>query len=623
MTIEELKKLAKLIRYWILLSTTEAGSGHPTSCLSAVELMVALFFGGKFKFNPERINHPNNDRLIFSKGHAAPLLYSLFAAANCLDEKTLKTLRRFGSQLEGHPTTRFPYAEVATGSLGQGLSIGVGMALNAKYLDKLPYFTYVLLGDSEMAEGSCWEAIEIAAFYKLDNLVGIIDVNRLGQRGETILGHKIKEYQKRISSFGWQTFLVKDGHNLKEILNVLNKIGKVKGKPTMIIAKTIKGKGISFLEDKEGWHGKVLSQEDFVRAKKELGEIDSKIRGKIEKPRDLKPAFYKTKSKKIPIDFPQYSLNQNLATRKAYGIALAKLGKENPKIVALDGEVKNSTFSEIFEKYFPERFFEMFITEQNMVGAALGLASRGKIPFVSSFAAFLSRASDQIRMAQYSREKANIKFVGSHAGVSIGQDGSSQIGLEDIALFRTIKGSCVLYPSDAPSTEKLVKEMVNYPGICYLRTTRADTPIIYSSKEEFKIGGSKNLKKSQKDKIAVVTAGITLHEALKAYTELRKEGIYARIIDCYSIKPLDRQNLLKACRETGQILVVEDHYPEGGIAEAVRSELSDFRFPIYSLAVRKIPISGKPEELLAFEEISAKYIVKKVKEILADETNKS
>jgi len=391
----------------------------------------------------------------------------------------------------------------------------------------------------------------------------------------------------------------------------------------MIIAKTVKGKGISFLENKEGWHGKVLSPEDFIRAKKELGEIDFKIRGRIEKPKDLKPAFNKTKSKKILLDLPQYSLNQNLATRKAYGIALAKLGKENPKIVALDGEVKNSTFSEIFEKYFPERFFEMFITEQNMVGAALGLACRGKIPFVSSFAAFLTRATDQIRMAQYSREKANIKFVGSHAGVSIGQDGSSQIGLEDITLFRTIKGSCVLYPSDAFSTEKLVKEMVNYPGICYLRTTRADTPIIYSPGEEFKIGGSKNVKKSQKDKITVVTAGITLQEALKAYTELKKQGIFARVIDCYSIKPLDRKNLLKACRETGKILVVEDHYPEGGIAEAVRSELADFRFPIYSLAVRKIPISGKPEELLAFEEISTKAIIKKVKEILANETKKS
>ena len=618
--IEKLKKLAKLIRYWILVSTTEAGSGHPTSSLSAVELMTALLFGGKFRFDLKNIQNPNNDRLIFSKGHAAPLLYSLFAAAGAITEKDLLTLRKFGSSLEGHPTTRFPYVESATGSLGHGLSIGLGMALAAK-IDKLPYFTYVLLGDSEMSEGSCWEAIQLARHYQLDNLVGIIDVNRLGQRGETMYGHRIEEYQKRISAFGWQIVLIKDGHNFQEILSALNKIGKEKGKPTMIVAKTIKGKGVSFLEDKEGWHGKALSADQWQNALKELGEVDRSVRGEIIKPKSAGISNFRFSISKQPqnLKFPTYHQGDLVATRKAYGLALAKLGAKNPRVVALDGEVKNSTFAEIFEKYFPQRYFEMFIAEQNMVGTALGLAVRGKIPFVSSFSSFLSRAYDQIRMAQYSREKANIKFVGSHSGVSVGQDGPSQIGLEDIAFFRTLRGGCVLYPCDAISTEKLVFEMAKYQGICYLRTTRPETPIIYSKNEKFKIGGSKVLKESKKDKITLVGAGITLHEALKAYEELEKEGILVRVIDCYSIKPLDKKTLVKAAKETGKILVVEDHYPEGGIAEAVRSELADLKIPIFSLAVRKIPISGKPEELLDFEEISAQAIIKKVKKILKNE----
>lgn len=620
MSIEQLKKIAKLIRYWILLSTTEAGSGHATSSLSAVELITALLFGGKFRFDLKNPQYPNNDRLIFSKGHASPLLYALFGAAGVLTEKELKTLRKFSSPLEGHPTPRFAYAEAATGSLGQGLSIGLGMALNAKYLDKLPYFTYVLLGDSEISEGACWEAVQLASFYKLDNLVGILDVNRLGQRGQTMLGHKIEEYQKRISAFGWQTILIRNGHNFGEILGALNKVGKIKSKPTMLIAKTIKGKGVSFLENKDGWHGRALSPEQFDKAVKELGAIDEDVRGIIVKPEKAQipnsklqiPNKFQIQNSK----FKTYKKGDLIATRKAYGIALTKLGARNPKVVALDAEVKNSTFAEIFEEYFPERYFEMFIAEQNMAGTALGLAVRGKIPFVSTFSSFLSRAADQIRMAQYSREKANIKFVGSHSGVSIGQDGPSQSGLEDIAFFRTLRGSSVLYPSDAVSTEKLVFEMAKHKGICYLRTTRPETQIIYSQEEEFKIGGSKVLRKSQKDKITLVASGITLPEALKAYDELKKQGILARVIDCYSIKPLDKKTLSTAAKETGKILVVEDHYPEGGIGEAVRSELAGLMAPVFSLAVRKIPISGKPEELLDFEEISAKAIIKKVKEIL-------
>ncbi len=610
--------MAKLIRYWTLLSTTEAGSGHPTSSSSAVELMTALFFSGRFRFDLKNPAYPNNDRLIFSKGHAAPLLYSLYAGAGAISEKELMSLRKFGSLLEGHPTPRFPFAEAATGSLGQGLSIGLGIAMNGKYIDKLPYLTYVLLGDSEMSEGSVWEAIQLASFHKLDNLIGIIDVNRLGQRGETMYGHRIEEYQKRISAFGWNTVLIKDGHNLGEIMKAFSQIGKAKGKPTMIIAKTIKGKGVSFLEDKEGWHGKALSAEQLKAALKELGEVNTNLRGKISLPsrEQIQSPKPKIKNKSQIINFKPYKIGEKTATRKAYGIALAKLGAENPNIVALDAEVKNSTFTEIFEGYFPERYFECFIAEQNMAGMALGLSARGKIPFVSTFSAFLSRAHDQIRMAQYSREKANIKFVGSHSGVSIGQDGASQIGLEDIAFFRTIKGGFVLYPSDAVSTEKLVFEMAKCKGIVYLRTTRPETEIIYSEKEEFKIGGSKILRGSQKDKITIAAAGITLHETLKACEILKEEGIFIRVIDCYSIKPLDKANLLKAGKETGAILVVEDHYLEGGIAEAISGELSEFRIPVYSLAVRKIPVSGKPEELLDFEEISAKYIIKKVKEIL-------
>lgn len=619
--IKNLEKLTRLIRYWILLSTTEAGSGHPTSSLSAVELMTGLLFGGPFRYDLKRPGYPSNDRLIFSKGHASPLLYALFASAGRVSEKELKRLRKFDSPLEGHPTPRFPYVEAATGSLGQGLSIGLGQALNAKYLDKLPYKTYVLLGDSEMAEGSCWEAIEIAAHYKLDNLVGIIDVNGLGQAGETMWGQRIGEYQKRLEAFGWQTFLIEDGHDLKEILKAYTRLGgsrRYKARPKMVIARTVKGKGVSWLEGKEGWHGKALSREEFEKAKKELGPIDFKVRGRIAKPRSRKAAPLKPAPQKKLKNLPFYALGEKVPTRKAYGKALAQLGALNSKVVALDGEVKNSTYAQVFEASFPKRFFEMYIAEQNMVGTALGLAARDKIPFVSTFSAFLSRAYDQIRMAQYSGKKVNLNFVGSHGGVSIGQDGPSQSGLEDIAFFRTLRDSCVLYPADAVATEKLVRAMAEKKGLCYLRTTRLATPVIYDNREKFKIGGSKVLKKSRRDKLTLVGAGVTLQEALKAYEALRGEGIRVRVIDCYSVKPLDRLTLKKAARETRGILVVEDHYPEGGMGEAIRSELAELGIqkPVSSLAVRKMPRSGRPEELLAFEEISSAAIIRKVKKIL-------
>jgi transketolase len=602
----KLEKLSKLIRYYSLAMSTEAGSGHPTSSLSATELMAGLLFGGSFRYDLDNPDNPNNDRLIFSKGHASPLFYSLWVAAGAVSEKDLMSYRKFDSPLEGHPMPEFRYTEAATGSLGQGLSIGVGVALNAKYLDKLPYRTYVLLGDSEMAEGSQWESIQIAAWYGLSNLVGVIDVNRLGQRGETMYGHNIEAYAKRIGAFGWETIMI-DGHSYPQVLDAYEKAAR-SDRPVMIIAKTIKGKGVSFLEDKNGWHGVALKKEDFERAVKELGEIDRSVRGEISRPEKLKPQSVEPQAAST-VNWP---MDKPVATREAFGHALARIYPQFPAIVSLDAEVSNSTMSKIFKDAYPDRFFEMFIAEQNMAGAAVGLARQGKIPFVSTFAAFFARAFDQIRMSRYS--DANIKFVGSHAGVSIGQDGPSQMGLEDIAMFRAILNSVVLYPCDAVSADRLVEEAARHKGIVYIRTTRMATQILYGADETFVIGGSKVLRKSDRDIATVVAAGVTLHEALKASDELKKEGIPVRVIDLYSVKPLDEATLRDAAKSTGLIVTVEDHYPEGGIGEAVRSALTPLSVPVYSLAVRKEPRSGSPEELLDYEEISQKAIVSKVKE---------
>jgi transketolase len=610
--IHTLEQLAKLIRYFILVSTTEAGSGHPTSSLSATELMTGLLFSGIFRFDTDNTGHPNNDRLIFSKGHASPLLYALWAAAGKLTEEELLSMRKFDSPLEGHATVAFPYAEAATGSLGQGLSIGLGMALNARYLDKLPYRTYVLLGDSEMSEGSQWEAIQIAAHYRLDNLIGILDVNRLGQRGETMYGHNLDAYEKRISSFGWETFLV-DGHSFTEILRAYEKAFAVSGKPVMIIAKTIKGKGVSLLEDRDGWHGKALKKEEFVLALKGLGTVDTTLRGDIVKPENRRP------EKKMPQAMKEmsYQAGKPVSTRKAYGNALVRIFPQFPDMVVLDAEVGNSTYAEIFKDAYPERFFEMYIAEQNMVGTALGLSCRGKIPYISTFAAFFTRAFDQIRMSQYSGAHTNIKFSGSHAGVSIGEDGPSQMGLEDIAMFRTILNSIVLYPSDAVSTEKLVEQAAEHNGIVYLRTTRKDTPILYTPDEEFTIGGSKVLRRSDKDFMTIIASGITLHEALAAHEELKKENIFTRVIDLYSIKPIDEETLHEAAKVTKALITVEDHFAEGGLGEAVRSALAGFAIPVHSLSVRNVPKSGRPEELLEYEDISRGAIIRKVKELIS------
>jgi len=611
--MQKLQELAKLIRYFILLSTTEAGSGHPTSSLSAVELMTVLFFDGILRYDLKNPENPANDRVIFSKGHASPLFYSLFAAADAVSVDELKTLRKFGSKLEGHPTMEFPYTQVPTGSLGQGLSVGLGMALNAKYLEKIPATVYVLLGDSEIAEGSVWEALEIAKYYKLNNLVGILDVNRLGQSRETLDGHDVKTIAKKIASFGWEVITV-NGHSIPQIQKAFaqakkSKDASVKDAPVMIVAKTFKGRGVSLLEDKDNWHGKPLNKEQFESAVKELGNINQKLRGTILKPKPIKSKQQKTKT--VPMQ--NYKEGEMVATRKAYGTALARIVSMKPEAVVLDAETSNSTFSAKGRDVDPNRFFEMFIAEQNMVGVAVGLSRVGKIPFISTFAAFFSRAFDQIRMSQYSN--SNVKFIGSHSGVSIGEDGASQMGLEDIAMFRTIFGSVVLYPSDGVSTEKVIEEATQHVGNVYIRTTRMDTPVLYKNSDTFPIGGSKTLKSSTKDVVTVIGAGVTLHEALKAYEALKQEGIEIRVIDLYSIKPLDVKTLKKAAKETKALLTIEDHFVQGGIGEAVKSALSEESTPVFSLAVEKMPRSGKPQELLDYEQISSGAIVKKVKEI--------
>ena len=612
-----LKKLAKLVRYYILISTTTAGSGHPTSCLSATDLLVALMFGGYFRADLDNPKNPNNDRLIFSKGHAAPLLYSLYAAAGKLTEEEIKTLRKINSPLEGHPTPNFPYAEAATGSLGQGLGIGVGLALHAK-LANLNYKTYVLLGDGEMAEGSVWEAMQIASHYKLNNLVGILDVNGYGLVGPTMLHQDLQAYATRIEAFGWEAITV-DGHDLEQICEVFDSIQNFSDRPVMIVAKTEKGAGIN-LPEIANVHGKSLTTEQLQKALENLGEIDTTILGQVKPPENIQLSNTSQNLSTVKITPKTYSLNELVATREAYGQGLAELASENPDVIALDADLSTSTFAYRIKEVDPNRFLEMFIAEQNMVSVATGLALRGRIPFCSSFGAFLTRALDQIRMARYSQ--ANVKFVGSHAGVSIGEDGFSQMGLEDISMFRCILDSVVLYPSDAVSTKALVKEMAKHVGITYLRTSRPKVPVIYSSDESFVIGGSKTLRSSAKDEVTIIAAGVTVHEALKAYAILLQEGIVVRIIDLYSIKPIDGPTLIQAAQETKALLVVEDHYREGGIYGAVSEFLCNSRefsvkpVPIYSLAVNKLPRSGSSEELLAFVEIDAQAIVKKVKQII-------
>lgn len=601
-----LEQIAKRLRIHSLEATTEAGSGHPTTCLSSAEIAACLFFD-EMRFNPEDPFDESNDEFVLSKGHAAPLLWAVYAEAGIIPLKKLKTLRRLTSRLEGHPTPRMKWVKAATGSLGQGLSVGVGMAAAIK-LRRSPARVFVLMGDGECAEGAVWEAANAAVSLGLDNLTAVVDVNRLGQSDTTMHGHRVKAYEKKFKAFGWEAFSV-DGHNIGSILEGLKKAALAKG-PAAILAKTIKGKGVPFIEDLNGWHGKPLSKGDLEKALDILGpmpEVDS-IRY-VKKPR--KKSF---KPLKKSFRFIRTDYSKPTATRRAYGNALAELGKVNEAVVVLDGDVKNSTYAETFMEAFPKRSYQLYIAEQNMAGMAIGFSARGFFPFAATFSAFWSRAHDQIRMAAYSM--ANIKFVGSHSGVSIGADGPSQMGLEDMAMFRPIPGCVVLYPCDGPSTEACFGSLAGHKGLSYLRTTRPALPVIYDNREKFPVGGCKVLRRSKKDAVCVVAAGITVHESLKAYDRLSKEGIPIRIIDAYSVQPIDTAAIRQSAAESGnKMVVVEDHFASGGLGEAVASSLAG-EAKIIHLAVRDLPRSGKPEELLNKYGIDAEHIYRSVKELI-------
>jgi transketolase len=604
--IEKLQGIANQLRIHSIASTTAAGSGHPTSCCSAADVVAALFFA-QMRYNPKDPHFYNNDRFILSKGHAAPLLYAAWAETGLFPASDLLLLRTLNSDLEGHPTPRLPFVDVATGSLGQGLSVGVGVALCAR-LDNLDYKTYVLLGDGEIAEGSVWEAASLAGYYKLNNLVAIVDVNRLGQSQATAFGHNLDVYRKRFDAFGWRTELI-DGHDFEEILEVLAAAG-LGDQPLVILAKTFKGHGISFAEDKDGWHGKPLSKDEASIAIAELQPKASTGTDVQIQPPSALPA----PDNNAPAGYPaiNYKLGDLVATREAYGVALARLGEADPRIVAMDGDTKNSTYADKFFKKFPHRFTECFIAEQNLVGVATGFGTRGKVPFASTFACFFTRAFDAIRVAGISQ--ANLKLVGSHVGVSIGEDGPSQMGLEDIAMMRAVAGSKVLYPSDAVCTEKLMEQMAQNRGIFFLRTSRPKTPVIYGNDEQFPIGGAKVLR--QGAKATVVAAGVTLFEALKAADALKAEGIAITVIDAYSVKPLGVDVIRAAAQKTGGIVItVEDHYAEGGLGDAVAGELSADGIKVHKLAVRALPHSGKADELLAKFGINADAIIRTVKSL--------
>lgn len=606
---EQLSGIANQLRIDSIEATTAAGSGHPSTCCSAADLVAALFFG-HMRYEPKNPRFANNDRFILSKGHAAPLLYAAWAEAGLFPREKLLTLRELSSELEGHPTPRLSFVDVATGSLGQGLSVGVGMALCAR-LDQLDYRTYVLLGDGECAEGSVWEAASLAGIYKLNNLVAIVDVNRLGQSQPTALGYDLDAYSKRFEAFGWRTEVI-DGHDMEEILEVLGAAG-LGDKPLAIIAKTQKGHGVSFMEDKEGWHGKALSKDEAAKA---IAELQPKAKTGLAEPIPT-PSQLPLPKNETPASYPpiSYKLGDMVATREAFGTALARIGEVDQRVVALDCDTKNSTFSDKFFKKFPARSTECYIAEQNMVGAATGFGTRGKVPFGSTFACFFSRAYDQIRMAGISM--ANIKLVGSHVGVSIGEDGTSQMALEDIAMMRAVAGSVVLYPSDAVCAEKLVEQMALHKGVAFLRTSRPKTPVIYNNDEQFPIGGAKVRKQAAGDKITVIGAGITLFEALKAADILAKDGIGITVIDAYSVKPLAKDVILEAAKKTNNlVLTVEDHYPEGGLGDAVAGELSTDGVRVHKLAIRELPHSGKPEELVAKYGIDGASIAAKVKSLV-------
>jgi transketolase len=609
MDATELREVGQQFRVDSIRTAAAAKSGHPTSGMSAADLMAVLV-ANHLRYDFDEPKSPSNDRLVFSKGHASTLLYAIFRAAGAIDEEELLTYRRFGSIFEGHPTPLIPWVDVATGSLGQGLPIGVGMALAAKKLDRLPSRVWVLCGDSEMAEGSMWEAFEHASHYELDNLTAIIDVNRLGQRGETMIGWNTKVYVERAQAFGWHAIEI-DGHDVEEIERAYTEAEQTKDRPTVIVARTIKGKGVKAVENKDGWHGKALDDPDAAIA--ELGGV-RRIQVKVARPEPGEPHRFLEET----LQLPRYELGDQVATRKAYGEALAALGSARGDVVALDGEVSNSTFAEIFAKAHPERYFEMYIAEQQLIAASVGLHARGWNAFASTFAAFFSRAYDFIRMAAISR--VDLRLAGSHAGVSIGEDGPSQMALEDIASIRAIHSSVVLHPCDANQTAKLVAAMADTKGIVFLRTLRPNTPVIYDADEEFGVGGSRVVRSSDEDEVTIVGAGITVHEALEAAETLEGEGVSARVIDLYSIKPIDTETLQAAAEATGRIVTVEDHFPEGGIGDAVLAALAevDEHPRVVKLAVREMPRSGKPEELLHAYGIDAESIATAVRQLVKE-----
>jgi transketolase len=611
MEANELRELGQQFRIDSIRCAAAAKSGHPSSGMSAADLMAVLL-GNHLRYDFAAPDKPTNDRLIFSKGHASTLLYAMFRAAGAVSDEDLLTYRQFGSILEGHPTPIIPWVDVATGSLGQGLPYGVGMAIAGKYLDKLPYRIWVLHGDSETAEGSVWEAFEHASHYELDNLTTILDVNRLGQRGETMLGWNTGAYVERARAFGWNAIEL-DGHDVEEIDRAYQEAAETKGRPTLIVARTLKGKGVKAVEDQPGWHGKALDDPDA--AIEELGGIRN-ITVQVASPPEGEPHRFEVGE----LELPRYDLGEEVATRKAYGEALAALGAARGNVVALDGEVGNSTFAEIFAKAHPDRYFEMYIAEQQLIAAAVGLQTRGWNAFGSTFAAFLSRAYDFVRMAAISR--VNLRLSGSHAGVSIGEDGPSQMALEDIALFRAVHGSTVLHPCDANQTAKLVETMADLEGIVFLRTLRPNTPVIYDADEDFRIGGSRVLRSSDDDDVTVVGAGVTVHEALKAAETLADDGIAVRVIDAYSIKPIDAEALQAAAEATGRIVTVEDHWPEGGLGDAVLAALADTdeRPRVVKLAVGEMPRSGKPAELMAAYGIDADAIARTVRQLVGAST---
>jgi transketolase len=602
-------ELAQQLRVDSIRATAVGGSGHPTSSMSAADL-IAVLAEKYLRYDFEHPDHPNNDHLIFSKGHASPLLYALYAAGGAISDEELLTLRRFGSRLEGHPSPALPWVDVATGSLGFGLPVGVGVALAAKTVDPRPYRVWVLMGDSEMAEGSVWEAFEHASYWRLDNLTAIVDVNRLGQSGETMHGWDAESYADRARSFGWKAFVI-DGHDLDSIDEAYAQAIATSGRPTVIIARTRKGKGVAAVEDQPGWHGKVL--DNPVAAIAELGGRRGTRIEIAPPPHDPPPRSYAVDKPALPA----YEVGTPTATRRAYGEALAALGEARDDVVAMDGEVSNSTFSGLFAEAHPERFFEMFVAEQQMIAAAIGFDVRGLTPFASAFAAFFSRAYDFIRMAAISR--ASIRIAGSHAGVATGEDGPSQMALEDIAMFRAVHGSTVLYPSDANQTAKLVALAADNPGITYLRTTRADTEVLYPADADFEIGGSRLLRATPHDDVTIAAAGITVHEALEAARRLADAGIRARVLDVYSIKPIDRQTLLESVAATdGRLVTVEDHWSEGGLGDAVLAALGDsgLSFHAVKLAVRDLPGSGAPAELLHAAGIDADAISEAVRSLV-------